>query len=228
MSRVRIGGVVGLALLAALLGAAPTTQVGEQEKMKAWWEDLSKGEPAASRALLAFADQPAATVSFLHERMNPLKMEPEDLEFSLTALGSDQENVWKPAFELLEYLDPRLSISLDKLMAKVTEPVARQRLVALLCGDPADAFKGRTIQLRSVGGGEFNFSDNNASWWGEAKVDKLTKDKWTRAIRAIVLLEHIGTPEATKLIKQMATGHPDAAPTKEAKAALARMKVTGE
>jgi hypothetical protein len=47
-----------------------------------------------------------------------------------------------------------------------------------------------------------------------------TKKKWTRAVRAIVLLEHIGTPDATAIIKDMATGHPDAYPSKVAKEAL--------
>jgi hypothetical protein len=44
--------------------------------------------------------------------------------------------------------------------------------------------------------------------------------KWTRAVRAIVLLEHIGTPDATAILKDMATGHPDAYPSKVAKEAL--------
>jgi hypothetical protein len=44
-----------------------------------------------------------------------------------------------------------------------------------------------------------------------------TKKKWTRAV---VLLEHIGTPDATAILKDMATGHPDAYASKVAKEAL--------
>ena len=225
-SRARVVNVLVLAVLAALLAAAPSTQPGDQQKMKALWEDLSKGEPDASRALLAFADQPATTVAFLRDRMNPLKIDAEDLELALTALSSDQDQVWKPAFELLEYLDPRLAISLPTLMKNVTEPLARQRLVAILSGYPHNAFYGQTVELRPVGGGTFNFSEGNGSWWAEARVDKLTNAKWTRAIRAIVLLEHIKTPDAIALIQQMTTGHPDATPTKVAKETLARINAT--
>ena len=37
---------------------------------------------------------------------------------------------------------------------------------------------------------------------------------------AIVLLEHIGTPEASAILNDLATGHPDAYPTKVAKDSL--------
>jgi hypothetical protein len=47
-----------------------------------------------------------------------------------------------------------------------------------------------------------------------------TKKKWTRAVRAVVMPEHIGTPDAEAILKDMATGHPDAYPTKVAKEAL--------
>jgi hypothetical protein len=46
---------------------------------------------------------------------------------------------------------------------------------------------------------------------------------WTRAVRAIVLLEHIGTPGAVAILKDMATGHPDAQPTKVARDCLERL-----
>ena len=48
-------------------------------------------------------------------------------------------------------------------------------------------------------------------------IGRNTKKKWTRAVRAIVLLEHIGTPDAVAILKDMATGHPDAYPTKVAR-----------
>ncbi len=44
---------------------------------------------------------------------------------------------------------------------------------------------------------------------------------------AIVLLEHVGTPEATAILNSMATGHPEAAPTKLAKDSLARLQAGG-
>jgi hypothetical protein len=40
-----------------------------------------------------------------------------------------------------------------------------------------------------------------------------------------VLLEHIGTPEAVAILKDMASGHPDAQPTRVAREALDRLKI---
>jgi RNA polymerase sigma factor (sigma-70 family) len=46
---------------------------------------------------------------------------------------------------------------------------------------------------------------------------------WVRAKRAIVVLEHLATPEARELLKSLSGGEADALPTKEAKAALERL-----
>ncbi len=42
-------------------------------------------------------------------------------------------------------------------------------------------------------------------------------------MRAIILLEHIGSPDAVAILKDMATGHAEAHPTKTAVEALARI-----
>jgi hypothetical protein len=49
------------------------------------------------------------------------------------------------------------------------------------------------------------------------------KRKWNQAVRAIVLLEHIGTPDALAILRDMASGHPEAQPTRTAVEALARI-----
>ena len=41
-----------------------------------------------------------------------------------------------------------------------------------------------------------------------------------------MLLEHFGTPGAVAILKEMATGHPDAQPTRVARDALARLGKT--
>jgi hypothetical protein len=68
------------------------------------------------------------------------------------------------------------------------------------------------------------------SWWAEHRIERLNmngnwgnpKKKWTRAVRAIALLEQVNSPDAVALLRALAEGHPDAQPTKEAKAALNR------
>ena len=52
----------------------------------------------------------------------------------------------------------------------------------------------------------------------------MIKKKWTRAERAIVLLEHIQTPAAIAILEKMATGHSEAQPTKVAKEALGEVR----
>jgi hypothetical protein len=47
---------------------------------------------------------------------------------------------------------------------------------------------------------------------------------WTRATRAVALLESLGTPEARGILETVAGGEADAPPTQEARAALKRLK----
>lgn len=54
--------------------------------------------------------------------------------------------------------------------------------------------------------------------------DELNEHLWNRQACAIHILDAIGTADALELIRDMATGHPDAAPTKVAKEVLKRRK----
>lgn len=59
------------------------------------------------------------------------------------------------------------------------------------------------------------------------RIRRNPKKQWTRIVRAIVLLEHIGTPEAVAILREMATGHPDAQPTEAARDSLERFGKSG-
>jgi hypothetical protein len=203
---------------------------------EAWWQDLEKGETEATRALLNMADRREQTVAFLKDRMKPLKITPAEVRALLLKLSNENEKVWKPAFEELEYFDPRLAIDLETLMDRYQEAPGRQRMVEVLSGrESGSLVERKEIILRRVGRGDgFNFfAPNFGSWWAEHKVERINslgrlniKKKWTRAVRAIVLLEHIATPGAVAILRDMATGHPDAQPTKVAKDALGRLGKT--
>jgi hypothetical protein len=229
-------------LIAAVLGVAAMVPVVaspsgadpvpvDEKTMDAWWVDLEKGDTAATRALLNLSDRPKDTVAFLGKKMKPLTISSGQVKALLLKLGSGNDEVWKPAFEELEYFDPRLAINLQTLMDRYTETPARQRMVEVLSGREAGSLKGKDIKLRKFGGpDDFNFTADNGSWWAENRVERLdseygdnTKWKWKRAVRAMMLLEHIGTPDAAAILKGMATGHPDAHPTKVAKEALERI-----
>jgi len=206
----------------------PAPPEATAEQWQTWWEDMEKGEPHAARAVLNFAMRPEQAVAFLKEHLVPLSISEDDVKKLIADLNSEDDNVWKPAFEKLEYLDPRLAIDLETLMNDTVEPLARTRLTEILSGRPADSLRGKSITLRPLRGadGGHNFFDGRGSWWAEAHIDKLnagwstTKKKWTRALRAVVLLEHVASPDAVALLKAMSEGHADAEVTKVAQEAL--------
>ena len=213
-------------------GAVPTSQPADAQ-MDGWWVDLQKPEPWASAALLNFSARPQQAVVFIGTHLKPLKLDQKELDSLLDALGSDDAKVWAPAFEKLGYFDPRLNVNLETLMNSAETTVRRNHLVELLNDEVADNRKGQNITLQPihVGAGGYDFLDNagHRMWEVEDKVagldnsDKSHKKQWQRADRAIVLLQHIGTPEAVAVLKDLATGHPDARPTKIARAALASL-----
>lgn len=202
--------------------------------MEAWWADLEMDETAATRALLNLADRRDEAVAFLRAKMKPLKISAGEARALLLKLGNEDEKVWKPAREELEYFDPRLAIDLETLMDRYKESPVRQRMVEVLSDRPAGLLAGKEVTLRRLSRGDgFNFfaQPNAGSWWAEHKVDRLNgtrggnpKKKWTRAVRAIVLLEHIGTPGAVAILEDMAAGHPDAQPTRVARDALVHLR----
>jgi hypothetical protein len=129
----------------------------------------------------------------------------------------------------LEYFDPQLAIELQTLMDRHTDSPTRQRMVEVMSGRQAGQLAGKAVSLRPVNPDGFNFfaQPNFGSWWAEHKIERINwdsrrnfKKKWTRAVRAIVLLEHFGSPAAVDILKDMATGHPNAQPTKVAQEAL--------
>ena len=213
-------------------GPTPENPKGGAGAMEAWWADLEKTETDATRALLNMADRREETVDFLKVKMKPLKISAAEVRALLLKLGNDNEKVWKPAFEELEYFDPRLAIDLETLMNRYKEAPGRQRMVEVMSGREAGQLAGKTVELRGVRGDGFNFfaQPNFGSWWAEHRVERINsfawnnaKKKWTRAARAIVLLEHFGTPGAVAVLKEMTTGHPDAQPTRVARESLDRV-----
>jgi hypothetical protein len=50
------------------------------------------------------------------------------------------------------------------------------------------------------------------------------RQEWERLKRAMMILEHLGTPDAKKVLEAMAAGHEDAGPTVAAKDAVERLK----
>ncbi len=211
----------------------------EESEIDKAWKKLSENEPEATEAILFFAKRPEEAVKHFAERMVSLRLDEDTFSSNLEKLGSDDEAVAKAAFEKFQYLDPRLFLGLEEIMARIEEEPTRSRMVEVLSGRDFGSLAGEDIELRAIAGDEegdtyFNFSSGGGSWWAEAKVSRLgagawlNKPAWTRAIRAIKILEEIGTPESTRLLSRMAQGHEDAKPTSIAKEIAMRIKLNGK
>ena len=224
--------MLSLSLTAPVPAIDPAALKKEQE---AAWSDLAAEEKTASRALLKLSNRPVETVTFLKSKMKPLMIDEATVNKLIADLASDDDKIWKPAFETFEYFDPRLAKTLQASFDESSVGLGRHRLVSVLCDVPYESFEKSygeaPVQLRNTGDESYNFSNGRSSWWAEHKVSRLgttswaTKKKtWTRAERAVILLEHIGTPDAITVLKTMATGHAEAAPTVTAKESLKRLK----
>ena len=71
----------------------------------------------------------------------------------LLILGNENEKIWKPAREELEYFDPRLAIEPEALMDHYKESPVRQRMVEVLSDRPAGQLAGKEVLLRRVARG---------------------------------------------------------------------------
>jgi RNA polymerase sigma factor (sigma-70 family) len=251
------GGPAAPALVPTAAAAPPAKEVVagiEMKRLDSLWADLEKDEKAATRAVLALSARPAVAVALVRAKLKPLALTEERARALVAALGSEKEEEWKPAFEEMQYFDPRLAIGLEALMADVKDDLPRQRLTAVLAGygtapgyyawcditlrqydtgynflvevranAPADAPADTAAGLYKPQPGAAGPGARTFSTWAEHKVERITRPSWTRAVRAAVLLEHLGTPDAVALLKAMAGGHPDAQPTKAAREALDRI-----
>lgn len=213
------------------------------ETMTELWSHLLESEPTSTRAILRLAKHRESVTKFLATKLSPLKATEQDLLDLIAQLGSDDEQIWRAAYQKLNYFDPRLAMGLEEVLSleSVQEYPARHRLVDVLSGRSVDASYSATSQhykfiklIKHEGdeGGFFNFCGSEtentcgSSWWAEPKVENLNvgfsnpKMEWTRIVRALALLESFDTPEANAIIESVATGHVDAQPTKVARSML--------
>jgi hypothetical protein len=195
--------------------------------------------PAVVAAAVADPD----AVPWLRARLTPLKLGEKRARELVKALFSDDAAVWQPAFKELKRLDFRLALPFADVWAEATTADQRVRLKWLLAGE-RDEFDGyRDYVLKEYTPGEVK------GWYLDRKVrDGIDKGQlppgftlgygvgvqlevtdmkawWTREESAVYILDAIGTDDAVAVIKEMATGHPDAGPTKAAKEVLKRRGV---
>lgn len=221
-------------------------------ELKSAWEDLAgTDETKIMRALLVLARAPEKTVPFLKEHLQPVKADDKRLSRLIAELDNDQFTVRNKASEELEYLGKCAKPALEQALKNNPPLEAKQRIEQLLAklapetpalppappiigalpqigGIPAPPIGVAAIQVEiQVVNGQVvrNVRKVNGQEVGAAPKPSasMPAPQWIRAGRAVLLLEHLATPETQQILRTLADGEADALPTKAAKEALDRL-----
>ena len=203
-----------------------------KKEQEAAWFCLLKDEQMATRALFKFSNRPAESVAFLKTKLKPLIIDEKSVKKFIADLDSENEKVWGPAFETLEYFDPRLAMTLQDCFEEAKTVDGRFRLASVLSGAQLELCitgDDKSLTLMNHGDGGFSFRMGNTSISVESEKRLFEnnsfyiKKQWKRIQRVIILLEQIGSKEAVACLKTIASGHKKAGPTIEASEALTRL-----
>jgi RNA polymerase sigma factor (sigma-70 family) len=230
----------------AVATAAPAPKDAEEKKqrLESDWEKLLNTHSTQAVNLACFrfgrADD---VVPFLKAKLRPIDPTEDQSRRWLADLSSDDPELWKPACDGLVEQHPLLVLTFEEAWKVLPEKGVGRKRFAILCFHGYQARHAEVIEktfdndvgLLNFGKAGFIFV---AKYTPEmAAIRKQAKEDWTfnpmrevqnpvldRVTLAVGMLESIGTPAAKKLLDEMATGHPDAGPTKAAKVALGRLK----
>jgi RNA polymerase sigma factor (sigma-70 family) len=170
---------------------------------------------------------------FTRRVAQPAKRSAEELESSWSALERDAATAYRAMDTLL--LSPAATLAfLGERLKPVADPEPRliARLVEDLNSDRFDTREQATRELEQLGEGALpalqSVLARNPSPEVKRRLEMLreTVENRTsmRQARAVEILEGLGSPEARRLLATLATGAGHARQTREAKAALARLK----
>jgi hypothetical protein len=197
------------------------------------WAGLLTNDPiAVTRGAFALLDTPD-TAKTLKAELPAIRADKEQITKWVTALNDDDETVWKPACEKLLYFRPLLGLSWQGQCDAVTTDRGRS-VVFHLAGEAVELptadhiYPGCTVSARNDTGLTLSYVPGGGGMITTRRepgtLDTMTPPHWQRARLAVIILERAKADEAKAVLKQLADGHPDILPTKEAKAALERLK----
>jgi hypothetical protein len=224
----------------ALAAPVPNTKEAKRKEMDRLHGILQHyGPTSAVAGLLPLSAMPADdVVPYIAGKLKPLKLTEERAKELIADLGSEKKEVYEAAFEEMKYFDTRLVMTPQDAFALAPQGPARQRLAAAWDGYPIDQYADAKLEIRNailkhqdgtlVKRVVLGVARNKKNMLPMSHEIALTTadlqlGTWRQAARSIYLLEHFGTPDAVKAIKDMASGHEDAIPTKAAKGALERL-----
>ncbi len=231
-----LSAMVGYAIIAIGAPVAKPNSERVRKELDAIWADLlSPDERIATRAALSMAAWKHDAVAYLEANLRPLKLSKTDAKPLIAKLASGDLFDAEPASKTLTDFDPRLAFNRNEIEEMLMKDnLAARRLSAVLCGLPLDTFeKGppdAKWHFHSPDGNRwcFNYGTEVKNHFvsnavaGIGTIDR--KPTWVRAARAVAILEFIDSPNARLNLEQMASGNPEAFPTKAANSALERLK----
>jgi RNA polymerase sigma factor (sigma-70 family) len=168
-----------------------------RQQIKDLWDDLASDDAGkAYQAVYALAAGRSLSVPFLKARVQPIEANARRIARLIADLDDD-------AFAVRE----RATTELDKI-----GPLARPALSKALATKPPLEVRRRLEGLLSI--------------IMQEQLESIISRERLRTLRALEVLERIGTPEARQVLRAMAEGTPEAWQTQEAKAALNRLPST--
>ncbi len=221
-------------LLLTLLAAVAVAKDTPASTLDALWADLASSDEAkASRAVLKLALKGKDTVAFLEKNLRPVKVDAKQFAKWVEMLDSDTFDDRQAATDEIGYLGKHAKPLIEKALEAKASVEVKGRLTKLMERIKADEpIKDDDGGIPAGGGVSISTVNGKMTIRVGGKVIDLkprviTKPgplpTWQRAARAAAVLEHLGTPEARKLLEKLADGEADALPTRAAKEALGRL-----
>jgi WD40 repeat protein len=227
-----VAGPGGVRVLDVVKGQAARTFAGHQGMLTciAYAPD--------GRTLISGSDDGTALVwdvaDLARQERSPLPLKPGQLPGLWDALKGVDDLKAYGALHRLER-SPAEALTLVRRRLRPAEKVTSERLAELIAALDDDRFTVReraSLDLEDLGVAAMKALRKAATDSPSAEVrrrvesllDKLDSSGETRlAQRGVRLLERLGSPEARKLLEELARGEPEATKTREAKAALQRL-----
>ena len=232
-------------LLALPASAAPVPKVDEAKReCERLWDHLRDDSNLVyTKTVCYYLTVPDAATDFFAKKLRPLELTRKDAELLIARLGAEKEGEWKEAFDELNYLDPRLALSLEDCWALAKTDDQKRRLGSVLTEDTEPLRKGVVslhppekpdahpllqdhwvLRWREKQGDKEEWKETVSDWvakdMGELRSRHRFYRRWINERVAVRILAQMDTPAAWRLVEAMADGHPDAEPTVAARDAV--------
>jgi hypothetical protein len=238
---------LALLLLAAPAVAAPVPKVPLTKEQEAEFNDLWDGvngrQATSIQQYCRLVSQPDAAVEYITKTVKPAKLDKDEAKRLIADLGSEDDAVWRAAARDLRNRDVRLTVNFTDAWKWAETYEQKLRLGLTLCGYSAlgadPRWKLKLIAPRTKGEKSsieyMNDTGESIKTGWSQKVfetfDELVAHRKQHKVPSdgdsgivAYALERIGTPDARRHLEALAKGHPDAFITREASAALKRLK----